>query len=189
MANEQPISEEAYGTLAGPVNEFMVQRIFSDFTIAINKKVKVIHLLFQSTGGSVGDGIAIYNYIRNLPIEVIAYNGGSVQSIAVVSFLGAKERKASKTATFMIHRTKLASNIPATSRQLEAAAESIAVDDRRTEFVLHEHIKMPSDKWKIHKDADLVITADQALKYGIIDEITDFLPKPGATIFNLVGVQ
>jgi ATP-dependent Clp protease protease subunit len=43
--------------------------------------------LVQSTGGFVGDGIAIYNYLRNVPIEIIAYNGGMVSSIAVLVFI------------------------------------------------------------------------------------------------------
>jgi ATP-dependent Clp protease protease subunit len=183
-----PQPSEIYGTLAGPVNEAMVQRIFQTFAVAMSNQVKTLHLLMQSTGGFIGDGIAIYNYIRNIPLEVITYNGGFVQSVAVVSFLGAKEkRKASKTATFMIHRAKFATPIPASAAQLKGMADSITIDDSRMEQILRAHIVMPVEKWDIHKEADLHLTADQALEYKIIDEIADFSPPLGATIFNVMG--
>src|SRR5207249_2269497 len=39
------------------------------------------------------------------PVELTAYNSGTVASGAVIAFLGAKKRKASASATFMLHRT------------------------------------------------------------------------------------
>ncbi len=186
MTSELQEEGEIYATLAGPVNEFMVQKVFQGFTVAMNNRVKRIHLLMQSTGGVVGDGVAIYNFIKNLPIEVIAYNGGQVQSIAVIAFLAAKKRKVSKTATFMIHRSHFSAGIPASSHELKAIAESLAIDDTRTESILRAHIQMPADKWEVHDNANLFLDADDSVKYGIADEITDFCPPLGATIFNVV---
>ncbi len=185
MSEAPQIPPEIWATVAGPVNEAMVQRIFQSFSIAINGKVKTVHLLIQSTGGFVGDGIAIYNFLRNIPIEVITYNGGFIQSIAVVSFLGAKKRKASANATFMIHR---ASHSPtrATSRELQAIAESVAIDDTRMNNMILQNTSIPADKWAIHDYADFHFTAQQALEYGVIDEISDFAPPLGAPIFNVV---
>lgn len=182
-----PDVTEVYALLAAPVNEFMVQRIFQTFGIAMSNKVLRIHLLMQTTGGVIGDGIAIYNFIRKLPIEVIAYNGGSVQSIGAIAFLGAQKRKASKTATFMIHRAHFSGGIPASSGQLEAIANALTLDDARMEVILRSHIKMPDSKWEIHNHADLYMTAEEALEDKIIDEITDFAPPLGGTIFNIVG--
>ena len=107
MTEIQQQNNEIYATLAGQVNEYMVQKFFQGIAIAMSNKVQRIHLLIQSTGGFICDGIALYNYIRKLPIEVIAYNVGSVQSIAVIAFLGAQKRKASKTATFMCRSSDL----------------------------------------------------------------------------------
>jgi ATP-dependent protease ClpP protease subunit len=58
-----------------------VQRVFQTSAIAINGGVKTIHLLFHSSGGRVADGVVLYNYFRNLPIELYIYTGGSVSSI------------------------------------------------------------------------------------------------------------
>ncbi len=187
MATPPSTINEVFATLAGPVNEIMVQKLFQGLTIAMNNQVQRIHLLVQSTGGFIGDGVAIYNFLSKLPIEIVSYNVGSVQSIAVIAFLGAQKRKASKTATFMIHRAHFSSQVPASSAQLQAVANSLAVDDARIEEILKGHLTMPDDKWIIHSHADLYITAKEALEYGLIDEITDFAPPLGAQIFNVVA--
>lgn len=177
---------DIYATLVGQVNDLMLQKLFHGLTVAMNNKVQRVHLVVQTTGGFIGDGVAAYNFIRNLPLEIIVYNIGWVQSIGVVLFLGAHKRKASKTATFMVHRAH-SSPVQASSAQLQAIADSLAIDDTRIEQILRQHITMPDDKWIIHKNADLHINADDALAYGIVDEITDFAPPLGATIFNVLG--
>lgn len=181
-----PVPEEIYATLASQANELMVQKLFQGLTVAFSQRVKRMHLLVHTTGGFIGDGVVIYNFLRKLPFEVITYNGGWIQSVGVVAFLGAKQRKASKTATFMIHRSHFSSGVPASSQQLQAIADSLTIHDRTIETILRAHITMPDDKWEIHKHADLHMTADDALKYGLIDEIADFEPPLGATIFNVV---
>jgi ATP-dependent Clp protease protease subunit len=92
-------------------------------------------LLFQSNGGLVGDGICLHNFFRALPIELTLYNVGSIASIAVTAYLGAKHRKASAYAAFMLHRT-YASPQAATSDRLHAIAQSVSLDDERTEAIL-----------------------------------------------------
>src|SRR5579859_1867486 len=105
MADAPQLPEEVYLTLTGLVDQDMVKRIFNSFAVAVNGGVKTAHMLIQSTGGMVSEGVAIYNYLRGLPINLITYNGGSVASIAVLVYLSGKTRKASATSTFMIHRT------------------------------------------------------------------------------------
>jgi len=182
-----PVQENIYGTFAGSVDQIAVQKFFNALTIAVNNRFKRVHLLIQSSGGIIGDGIALYNFLRNLPIEVITYNMGSVQSIGVIAYLGATKRKAVKTAAFMIHRAQFTSSIPAQSQQLEAVTKSLAIDDARMADILRENIALPEDKWAIHAHADLFLTPQQALEYKLIDEITEFAPPLGAPIFNVLS--
>jgi ATP-dependent Clp protease, protease subunit len=155
-----------YASLAGPVDGQMVQRIFGGFSIAVNQKVEIVHLLIHSTGGLIGDGVGIYNYLRKLPLQLITYNGGAVSSIAVLIFLAGTQRKASKTATFMIHRSHFTSAVPSTTDTLEAMTSMLKIDDGRIEEIIKEHIHLPEDQWKLHERADLTITASDALEYG-----------------------
>jgi ATP-dependent Clp protease protease subunit len=66
-------------------------------------KLTQIYFLFSSTGGSVDAGMAMYNYLRALPVPLTMHNIGSIDSIANVVFLAADERLASPNATFLFH--------------------------------------------------------------------------------------
>jgi ATP-dependent protease ClpP protease subunit len=112
MAQSQQLPATIYVTLAGPVDQPMVQRVFQSFAVAVNSGVKTIHLLFHSNGGLVADGVALYNYFRNSSIDLHIYNGGTVSSIGVIAFLGAHNRYASANATFMIHKTRFNPGAP-----------------------------------------------------------------------------
>ncbi len=185
MEGEPSNKTEIYATLAGRVDDAMVQRLFNQIAGAVSNGVQTLHLMIQSTGGIIGDGIALHNYLKNLPIDIIAYNTGMVQSIAVVMFLAARKRKASRTATFMIHKATFYGGSAATSAQLSAVTQSLVVDDARIESILKEHIRMPEEKWSVHRFADLFITAHEALEFGLVNEIADFAPPPGATLINI----
>jgi ATP-dependent Clp protease protease subunit len=62
-----------------------------------------IHFLFASPGGNVDAGIAVYNYLRALPIKIIMHNTGAIDSIANVIFHAADERYANPHSTFLFH--------------------------------------------------------------------------------------
>jgi ATP-dependent Clp protease protease subunit len=164
--------------------QMAVQRTLAGGALATQNHVRKIHLLFQSTGGAVADGVCLYNYLHSLPIEISLYNIGTVASIAALAYLGAKVRKASASATFMLHRTQ-ASPVAATAERLQAIGKSVALDDQRTEAILKKHLQLSDELWEVHKVADLWLSADEALKYGLATEIAEFSPLLGTQIFNL----
>jgi ATP-dependent Clp protease protease subunit len=176
---------DVHGFFAGQIDMQAVQRIANAITLTSNNGVKRIHMLFQTAGGTVGDGICIYNMLRTAPVEVILYNAGTVASIGVIAYLGASKRKTSANATFMVHKTHF-SPVGATADRLLSAADTALLDDQRIEAILHEHIKeLPDDKWDVHKGADLWLSADEALKAGLATEIGDFAPPKGVQLFYL----
>jgi len=96
---------EAYGVFARNVDQDSVQAIANSVAVASTHGVSHVHLMFQSTGGGIGEGIAMYYLFKSLPFDLTLYNAGSVSSIAVIAYLGAKKRKVSAHATFSIHRS------------------------------------------------------------------------------------
>ncbi len=96
----------AWFTLSGDVNSDMVRRVFDAVADMTEDRITTAHILIQSNGGYVSDGICLYNYLSKLPIKIITYNAGAVASIAVILFLAGAERYASDTARFMV-RTAL----------------------------------------------------------------------------------
>ncbi len=185
MQENSALTPELYLTLAGRVDEELVQRLLRHMAAAVSDGVEHVHLMIESTGGIVSDGIAMYNYLRGLPLRLTTYNIGTVQSIAVILFLAGTHRKAACSATFMLHKATFYSGGPTTSVQLSSATQSLMVDDDRIERILKEYITMPDEKWEVHRFVDLFITAQEALQFGLVDEIAHFVPPPGVRLINI----
>jgi ATP-dependent Clp protease protease subunit len=179
----QPI-KQVYGYFTGNIDQQAVQRVANALMIATNNGVEDIHMVFQTTGGIVGDGICIYNLFQSSPINIHLYNVGSIASIGVIAYLGADERKCTTHATFMIHKTHY-SPVQATAERLQSATNAAILDDARIEKILHDEITLDQEKWEAHKYADLWLTAEEALKSCLATEIADFYIPPKTQIFYL----
>lgn len=177
--------EEVWLTITGEINQTMIQKVFQLFSQLINDRVKTVHLLLHSGGGFVSDGICLYNYLSNVPINIIAYNAGNVSSMAVIVFLAAKRRIAADNATFMIHKTHASPNPGVTAAMLKEIADSLDIDNARTEAILLHHLTLPKDKWVLHEHGNLTITAQEGMNFALVHEIGHFSPLPNGALLNI----
>jgi ATP-dependent protease ClpP protease subunit len=68
---------------------------------------------------------------------------------------------------------------------MQAFASSLLIDDKRTEEILRAHVAMPDDVWALHKLQDVILTAEEAIRYGFARDIRDFAPPKGTQVVNL----
>ena len=108
MADNQ-LPAEVFAIFCGGIEQATAQKVVNSLTIAMGGKVKHVHLLFQSAGGYVGDGVFLYNLFRSIPIELTLYNVGQISSAGVVAYLGAKRRKTTKNGCIT---APIAPNLP-----------------------------------------------------------------------------
>lgn len=175
-----------YATLGGLINQETLPRIFLNLNGATTAgTVTTMHLLLECNGGTVGDGIALYNYFKTFPIDLLIYNSGTVASIGVISYLGAAHRYASTHSTFMIHRTRVTPQGPQTATQMRAATRSLELDDTRTEAILRNHTNIPADRWALLDTQDVFFTPTEAVQFGIADAIREFQVPSGSQIWNI----
>jgi ATP-dependent Clp protease protease subunit len=185
---DQPESEieMVYATLEGAVDAQMVRKVFEKGAALIKARVKTLHLLVHSTGGFIGDGVAIHNYIKHLPMQVVTYNAGQVSSIAVLVYLAGTVRQVSEGAIFLIHKSHITAPGASTVSQLEHSMRGLNIDDDRTEAIFRNHVNLPPEYWEIHKRGELVLTASEAVKFGLSHAVGYFRPPAGATTFNVL---
>src|SRR6266853_2936239 len=128
------LPQQVYAIYCGDINQANGAKTVNSLTIAMGGEVQHVHLLFQSAGGYVGDGVFLYNLFRSIPIELTLYNVGQISSAGVTAYLGSKHRKTTSNATFMLHRS---TNSPqfATATKLNHVAQSLVLDDQRTEAI------------------------------------------------------
>lgn len=183
MSTARPAPTELHTIFVGDMNEESAQRLFMGLSQAVTNRLQRMHMLFNSNGGIGSYGIAVYNFLRTLPIDLTVYNTGTISSAGVIAYLGAKRRKVSKNAYFMIHRASPAPIGAAPAEVLRSIADTLEASDRSNEAVLRSVLNMPEEKWRIFRERDLIITADEAVAFGIADGIADFTPPPGMLIY------
>ena len=178
-------STDAYFTLAGDVNSDMVHRVFEAVSAMTEAGIDTAHVLLQSNGGYVSDGLCLYNFLANSPVKFVMYNGGAVASIAVILYLAGTRRYASETARFMVHKSHATASPGARPDALNIIVEGLRADDARTESILRKHIELTPEQWAIHQYSDLHLTSRDAKTAGMINEVADFAPPKGMRIRNM----
>lgn len=137
-------------------------------------------------GGNVGDGLALYNYLRTYPIDVTLYNPGTVASVGVIIFLAAKHRIVSKHGTFMVHRSTSFPIGAHSAAKLEFTAKGLRIDDDRTENVLREYLTFSDREWSdLRNNAEFWFSAQDSITSGIATAFGDFTPPIGTKIFSI----
>jgi len=187
-ANQLPAPpEDLYAVFCGEINDGSVKRIVASITGATVNNQNV-HLLFQSSGGTVGDGVCLYNFFRSLPIQLAIYNVGSVCSAGVLAYLGAKRRITSKRALFMVHRVMTnPGRTPAVA--IKGIAKSLVLEDARVESILRESITLPADEeWSNLDKYDFFFSGEEAVDIGLAHEIGEFSPPAGTQVWHFVDL-
>ncbi|GDX80640.1 ATP-dependent Clp protease proteolytic subunit [Deltaproteobacteria bacterium] len=130
-----------------------------------------IFLYINSPGGSITDGMAIYDtmqYVR-APVNTICI-GQAASMGAVLLAAGAKgKRRILPHARVLIHQPLGGARGQASD--IEIQAKEIGRMRKELNDILVKHTGQSYDR--IHKDTDrdYIMTSDEAVAYGIVDEI------------------
>lgn len=132
---------------------------------------KPIKLYINSPGGSVDSGLALYDAIKNSksPIHTVC-NGLAASMGAVLLGAGKKgHRYANKHARIMIHQPS--GGFIGKSSDMENYASEIVRMRKLINELLAKDTGQTVKKVSIDTEKDFFMTADEALKYGLIDKI------------------
>jgi ATP-dependent protease ClpP protease subunit len=179
-------SDELWAIYCGDINAANVSKLVGGLTTVGNKGTKRVHILFQSWGGFVGDGVFLYNALKKLSVEIVLYNAGQVASAATLAYLGAHSRKTTANAIFMIHKSTYNPNAAGVDK-LKAVADNLAIDDIRVEEILRSHLRLPEELWTQFRFHDVYLTGTDAVAYGMAEEVGEFSPPAGTMVLNALG--
>ncbi len=164
--------------LGSDVNEATANTIVAQllFLQAQDAK-KDIFFYINSPGGSVYDALAIYDTMQFVTNDIQTVGIG-VQASAAAFLLssGTKgKRYMLPNATAMIHQPSSGTRGKVTDQEIDLQ-ESLRIK-RLLEEIMAKNTKQPAKK--IHEDMerDKWLTAPEAKKYGLIDEIISSPPK------------
>ena len=141
-----------------------------------------LNVHIHSGGGSVYDGLAIYNYLKNLEQEVNTMSSGLVASISSVIFLAGKKetRKVNRTDSFLIHLPMgfeggNASDLEKTAKELRDIESKMAdIYVSETSLTKEEAIDLMGK--------DEMLNVDFLKEKGFVSEVVEF--KAIANLIN-----
>lgn len=135
------------------------------------KRETEISLYINSPGGTVDDTMAIYDTIRFVGSPVATYCIGRAQSgAAVILAAGTKgKRFALPHAKVMLHQPWGGVTGPAADIKIQA--EEILRAKTVINEILSRHTGQPIDKIAAETERDRYMSADEACRYGLIDEV------------------
>jgi ATP-dependent Clp protease protease subunit len=132
---------------------------------------KEIILYLNSPGGSVNAGLALYDTMQYVRSPIATMCVGQCASMAAV-LLAAGERgrrMALVNSRVMIHQP--IGGVTGQASDIEIHAKEILRLRKTLNEILVAHTGQDFEKIRLDTDRDYIMTADDALKYGIIDDV------------------
>lgn len=160
--------------LSGPVDDHMANSIIAQLLfLDAQDPEKDIYIYINSPGGSVTAGLAIYDTMRFVNADVQTIVIGMAASMGSVLLAAGQKGKryALPNSEVMIHQPLGGAQGQAT--EIEIAARHILQTRERLNNILSEATGQPIEVIENDTDRDNFMTAEQALEYGLIDEILD----------------
>ena len=132
---------------------------------------KDISFYINSPGGSISDGMAIYDTMKYIKCDVSTICIGMAASMGAFLLSGGTKGKryALPNAEIMIHQPSGGSQGQATDMRIDA--EHILKTKARMNRLMAEHTGQPVEKVEADTERDNWMTAEEAKAYGLIDEI------------------
>jgi ATP-dependent Clp protease protease subunit len=158
--------------LGGPIDDNVANIVVAQllFLTAEDPK-KDIMLYINSPGGSVTAGLAILDTMNFVKPDVSTVCVGMAASMgSVILAAGAKgKRFALPNSEIMIHQPW--GGAQGEASDIEITARHILATRDRLNKILAKATSQPLDKVEKDVDRDFFMTADEAKKYGIVDQI------------------
>lgn len=158
--------------LNGEINDHVASVIIAQllFLEAENPE-KDIHLYINSPGGVVTAGLAIYDTMQYIRPDVSTICIGSCASMAAVLLTAgaAGKRYALPHSTVMIHQPL--GGVQGQATEIQIHAREILRLREELNGILSKHTGQPMDIISRDTERDNFMTAEAALKYGLIDKI------------------
>lgn len=164
-------------TMRGDTADVFIDGVIGDETTAVSfreqlarvKGSKVLMVHINSEGGSVKEGMGIYNALRSFAGKKIGVVEGLAASMGSLILMACDERRVAKGAYVMIHSPM--SEVAGNPDDLHKAADDL--DKIRTDMLDIYEARTGMERGKLEKllSAETYFSADEAVASGIADTV------------------
>jgi len=158
--------------LGTPIDDMVSNLIIAQLLfLQMTDPKKDIHLYINSPGGSVTAGLAIYDTMQFLTCDVNTYSIGQSASMgALLVAAGAKgKRYALPNSTLMIHQ--VLGGAEGQASDVEIRVKHMLRLKQILNSIISKHTGKAIEQVEKDCDRDNFMSADDAKKYGLVDEV------------------
>jgi len=163
--------------LGGDIEDYRANLVIAQLLFLQNENADTdISLYINSPGGIITSGMAVYDTMQFVGCDVRTYCIGQASSMAAVLLAaGTKgKRYVLPNSRMLIHQPMGGARGSATDIGIQA--EEILRMRERLNQILAEHTGQSVERIAEDVDRDRFMTAEQAVEYGLADEIVKRLP-------------
>ena len=135
------------------------------------KERKPIKIYIDSCGGSLTDAFTIIDSIRMSKTPVITIATGCAYSAGFFIFISGHKRIAYPHASFLYHEGSATNG--GTASQFRNFADFYDIQLTQLKQIVLDYTDIDEDEYNKHKKDDWWMTAEDAINYGIADEIAE----------------
>lgn len=157
-----------------PINDFVANAVIAQMLfLQMEDPKKDISLYINSPGGSVTDGMAIYDTMNFLKCDIVTYCVGQAASMATLLLAaGTKgKRYALPNSRVMMHQPT--GGATGQTSDISIAAREILRWRKRMNELIASHTNKTAEEIASDSDRDFYLTAQDALEYGIVDKVIE----------------
>ena len=159
---------------AGMANLVIAQLLF----LASEDSTREINVYINSPGGSVYDGLGIYDTMRVLPCPVATTCVGYAMSFGAILLLAGDKGKryAMPHARIMLHQP-LQGGLNGQATDIDIRAREILYQRDLLNGIVQQHTGQSLERIERDTDRDFFMSATDAKEYGIVDEVLKLSEK------------
>ena len=177
-----------YVTFSAEIIPSTTEALIAAMANLANQQVQEVHLLISTPGGSVMNGLNLYNVLRAMPFLLTTHNVGTVDSIGNAVFLAGERRYAAPHSTFMFHGVGF-DTMPGQrleEKSLRERLDNVLADQGRIASIIEERTNLEAKKIRpLFREAQTKDAA-YAAGVGIVHEVKDVEIPSGAAVVSLV---
>lgn len=157
-----------------PIDDYVANGVIAQLLyLQMEDPKKDVHIYINSPGGSVTDGMAIYDTINYLRCDVVTYCVGMAASMATVLLAAGTpgKRFALPNSRVMIHQPQ--GGATGQTSDISIAAREILRWRKTLNEILARHTNQSVERVEKDSDRDYYMTAQEAKDYGIVDNVIE----------------
>jgi ATP-dependent Clp protease protease subunit len=157
--------------LGTPIYDEIANIIQAQLLYLDSMDTKDLQIYLNSPGGSVSAGLGIYDTMQIINSDVSTICTGMAASMGAVLLAAGKhgKRSALPHSRVLIHQPL--GGAEGQASDIEIAAREIMKTKQELYKILSEHTGQPVEKIEKDSDRDYWMSSEEALEYGMIDEV------------------